>query len=129
MARGKRKGSLGRGRRGKGKGRGRRRVVEDRIVVRLMGEGQYYIDRELLKEINAIDNKMVRLLESDASVDDYMVRESIAAMRMLVKGKGKRVKEDVIIPSHIIIPTSDITVEEARDTFKGEGIIPEGMLD
>lgn len=117
----------GRGKRGGGsKGKGRR--VRERIVVRLMGEGQYYIDRELLREINSIDNRLVRLLK-DAGVDESMVRESIAAMRMLVKRKGRKVKDDLIVPSHIIIPYADITVEEARKVFEGEGLIPEGMLD
>ncbi|MEM3124496.1 MAG: hypothetical protein QXM95_01615 [Candidatus Nitrosocaldus sp.] len=117
---------------GKGKGRGKRgkkrKVGEERIVVRLMGEGQYYIDKDILREVNRIDNQMVKMLR-DERVDEHAVIESIAAMRSLVKIKGKRVKDDIIIPSHIIIPTTDISVEEAREVFKGEGIIPEGILD
>ncbi|MFN4336222.1 MAG: PspA-associated protein PspAA [Candidatus Nitrosocaldus sp.] len=102
---------------------------EDKKIVRLMGEGQYYVDEGTLKEINAIDNRMVRLLESNASIDEQIIRESIAGMRMLVKSKGKRVSDDTIIPSHIIIPSIDITLEEAREIFKGEGLVPEEILD
>ncbi|MEM0367665.1 MAG: hypothetical protein QW776_02400 [Candidatus Nitrosocaldus sp.] len=119
---------------GKGRSRGRRRATKgrskvDKIVVRLMGEGQYYVDKDTLKEINTIDNRMVRLLEGKDIVDEQMVKESIAGMRMLVKSRGKRVRDDTIIPSHIIIPSIDMTLEEAREVFKEEGLVPEGMLD
>ncbi len=111
------------------RGRVRGRSKEDKRVVRLMGEGQYYVDEDTLKEINAIDNRMVRLLEGTTIVDEQVIRESIAGMRMLVKSKGKRVRDDTIIPSHIIIPSIDITLEEAREIFKGEGLVPEDILD
>ncbi len=111
------------------RGRARGRNKEDKRVVRLMGEGQYYVDEDTLKEINAIDNRMVRLLEGTTIVDEQVIRESIAGMRMLVKSKGKRVRDDTIIPSHIIIPSIDITLEEAREIFKGEGLVPEDILD
>lgn len=122
---------------GKGKGKGkskgkrgkkRKMMEEERVVVRLMGEGQYYIDKDTLKEVNRIDNQIVKML-SDEKVDEHAVMENIAAMRILVKSKGKRVKDDIIIPSHIIIPATDMTVEEAREVFKGEGIVPEDILD
>lgn len=116
------------GRKTKGRGRGKRSKEKgEKVVVRLMGEGQYYIDKDTLDEVNRIDNRMVRLLDED--VDEHTIRESIAAMRMLVKSRGRKVKDDTIIPSHIIIPSVDITVEEAREVFKGEGLVPEGMID
>jgi hypothetical protein len=99
-----------------------------RFIVRLMDDAQYYVNIDVMRELNSLDNRLVRMLNSK-DIDEHTVREVIAGMRMLVKSKGKRVKDELIVASDIIIPTVDISIEEIRKIFKGEGIIPEALLD
>ncbi len=105
-----------------GKDRGKR------FIVRLMNDAQYYVSEDVMKELNSLDNRLVRMLKDEITDEDSM-KEVIASMRILVKSKGKRVKDESIVASDIIIPPTDISIDEARDIFKGEGIIPEGLLD
>ena len=42
-----------------------------------------------------------------------------------VRKNGKKIPDEIIKPSDLIIPPADITLEEARDIFKGEGLIPD----
>ncbi len=42
----------------------------------------------------------------------------------IVTKKGKRLHPKMIVSSDIILPGSDLTVEEASKIFHGEGIIP-----
>lgn len=105
-----------------GKDRGKR------FIVRLMIDAQYYVSEDVMKELNSLDNRLVRMLKDEITDEDSM-KEVIASMRILVKSKGKRVKDESIVASDIIIPPTDISIDEARDIFKGEGIIPEGLLD
>ncbi len=104
-----------------GKDRGKR------FIVRLMNDAQYYVSEGVMKELNSLDNRLVRMLKDE--ITDDSVKEVIASMRILVKSKGKKVKDESIVASDIIIPPTDISIDEARDIFKGEGIIPEGLLD
>ncbi len=99
-----------------------------RFIVRLIHDAQYYVSEDVMKELNSLDNRLVRMLK-DEIVDEDSVKEVIAGMRILVKSKGKKVKDESVIASDIIIPPTDISIDKARDIFKGEGIIPEGLLD
>src|SRR3989304_1332412 len=42
-----------------------------------------------------------------------------------VRKNGKKIPDEIIKPSDLIIPPADITLEAARDIFKGEGLIPD----
>ena len=46
-------------------------------------------------------------------------------MVSLITREGKPLDDKEIIQSDIIIPSSDLSVDEAKNMFKGEGIIPE----
>ncbi len=100
-----------------------------RFIVRLMNDAQYYVSIDVMRELNSLDNRLVRMLKNSKDIDENTIREVIGGMRMLVKSKGKRVKDELIVSSDIIIPTVDISIDEVRKVFKDEGIIPEALLD
>jgi hypothetical protein len=95
-----------------------------RFIVRLMNDSQYYVSMDTARELNRLDNRLVRILKEDRPNEDE-VRDIIAGMRILVKSNGKRMRDDKIVPSDVIIPVSDISIDEAKGIFKGEGIIPD----
>lgn len=91
------------------------------MIVRLMGEGQYEIDKKHVDEINNIDNNLVKIVNKG---DEKSFRAEFRKLTESVRRHGKRLPDDVLKPSEIIIPPADLTLEEARDIFKGDGLIP-----
>ena len=90
------------------------------MIIRILGEGQFLLDEKLLGKINDIDNKIVRDITS-GNQGDYS--RDLAEMIKSVKSLAKPLNPTEIRPSDIIIPPSDLTFEEAKMVFRGEGLI------
>jgi hypothetical protein len=94
-------------------------------IVRILGYGQFIVDNDTLNEINVIDNTIVKLLESEENDDSIRpeFERQLALFDTMVKEKGVVMDSKEIAQSDIVLPGKDITLEEARKVFKGEGII------
>ena len=96
-------------------------------IVRILGYGQFYVDDDVLNELNSIDNGIVRLLENKENNDEVLVatefEKQLKLLESIVRQKGIAIGSDKILPSDIVMPGKDITLKEARGLFKGEGII------
>jgi hypothetical protein len=92
------------------------------MIVRVMGEGQWRIDDALRERLNELDDKALAALEGgdERELDGYLEQ-----MAELVRSEGKELPLDDLSPSDIIIPPSDLTLEETRELFEGEGLIPD----
>jgi hypothetical protein len=92
------------------------------VIVRLMGEGQYRIDDELRSRLDELDTRSLSALEADdeATLDGYLDE-----MWKLVRERGERLPDDDLSSSDLIIPPSDLTLEETRALFSEEGLIPD----
>jgi hypothetical protein len=49
-------------------------------------------------------------------------------MVSMVRNQGKRLNPKHIIASNVIIPDKDVTLDEAKKMFSGEGIVPEELV-
>jgi hypothetical protein len=104
---------------------------KDNIIVRVSGQGQFKVNREILERINDIDNSIVNLLENaDVNVDDNSIKVKqkdlngkINEIINLIRTNGMPLDDKEIIQSQIMIPNPDISVDEAKKIFSGEGII------
>ena len=92
------------------------------MIVRLLTEGQYRVSDELSGRLNELDDKALAALESD---DEAQLAAQLEAMWSLVQGEGSALPEDELVGSDVIIPPSDLTLEEARELFSGDGLIPD----
>jgi hypothetical protein len=93
------------------------------VIVRLMGEGQYKVDDELLAALNDLDDQALAALGRD---DEPELDRYLDEMWSLVKARGTRVPDDEIETSDVIIPPSDLTLEETRELMSEEdGLIPD----
>ena len=92
-------------------------------IIRVLGHGQFSVDSETLRKLNAIDNSIVRRFEEENLTDEEF-KMKIEQLGEIVTRKGKLLNPKVIVSSDIILPGSDLTVEEAGKIFHGEGIIP-----
>nr|WP_290670222.1 hypothetical protein [Ardenticatena sp.] len=91
------------------------------MIVRISTVGQYRVSEDLLDRLNALDNDLVASIQES---DEATFREKYQAMLDLVQREGEPVGEDEIVPSDIILPPPDLSLEEARTLFTGEGLVP-----
>ena len=106
-------------------------VDKDNIIVRVSGQGQFKVNREILDRINDIDNSIVNLLENtdtDVDVNSIKVKqkelnEKVNEIINLIRTHGMPLDDKEITQSQIMIPNQDISVDEAKKIFRGEGII------
>jgi hypothetical protein len=95
-----------------------------RRIVRIMGQGQFTVDNTTLKRLNEIDDSIVQLVGTERS-DDNEFRRRLTELTSVVESKGHPLDPKEIIQSDIILPSTDLSIDEAKRLFKGEGVIPE----
>jgi hypothetical protein len=92
------------------------------VIVRLMGEGQYRIDDGLVPQLNELDEEAAAAVEEG---DESALRGALARMAALVRESGERLADADLTPSEAIVPPDDLTLDEARELFTGDGLIPD----
>jgi hypothetical protein len=92
------------------------------VIVRVAGEGQYRIPDADQEKLNELDNAAVEAVESG---DEGRFQELWGEILALVQTDGNALDGDELVESDIILPPRDITIEEARSEFTGEGLIPD----
>lgn len=93
-------------------------------IVRIMGQGQFTVDSKTLKKLNDIDTAIVKLVGTERS-DDLEFKKKLAELSDMVVKNGKPLDPREIIKSDIILPSADLSIDEAKRLFKGDGVIPE----
>ena len=92
------------------------------MIARLMGDGQYEIDEALCTRLNELDDKAVAALEAN---DEEQLDGFLDQMAELVRSEGTRLADDDLSASEIVIPPSDLTLEETRQLFSDDGLVPD----
>lgn len=91
------------------------------MIVRISNEGQYELDEQDGEELRELDNKAV---DQCAAGDEERFRATFAQLLALVRSHGRRIADEELVASDIILPPPDVSFEEARAGFSGEGLIP-----
>jgi hypothetical protein len=92
------------------------------VIARLMGEGQYTIDDDVAAQLNQLDDRAVAALDAN---DEPTLDQVLDEMWGLVRDRGERLPDEELSASELIIPPSDLTLEETRLLFTDEGLIPD----
>jgi hypothetical protein len=92
------------------------------MIVRLMGEGQYRIDDGAREQLNELDDRALAALEQD---DEPALDGMLDEMWQVVRNRGERLADEDLSPSDLVIPPSDLTLEETRKLFSEEGLVPD----
>jgi hypothetical protein len=87
-----------------------------------MGEGQFEVDDEVAKGLNDLDEKAGEAVERG---DDEQLRVLLERMAEAVRTNGSRVPDDDLRGSDAIVPPEDLSLDEAKQLFDGEGLIPD----
>jgi hypothetical protein len=92
------------------------------VIVRLMGEGQWRVDDAVRERLNALDDEALRALEQ---ADETALDSKLEEMWQLVRTSGEQLPADDLTPSDVVIPPTDLTLDETRELFADGGLIPD----
>jgi len=92
------------------------------VIVRVLGEGQFEVDDEVAKGLNDLDEQAESALEAG---DQKLFSELLVRMAEAVRTNGARLPDKDLSASEAIIPPEDLTLDEARELFEGDGLIPD----
>ena len=91
------------------------------MIVRIATEGQYELDDDDVSSLNKLDNEAVVACDTE---DEQRFQGAFARLLELVRSKGHPVSDDDLFPSDLILPPPDVSLQEAKAEFTGEGLIP-----
>lgn len=89
------------------------------MIIRIIGQGQFEVKSGLFDELNTIDNMIVDCVQNG---DSAGYQKKFSELISLILREGKKLTNDQIIESSVIVPPADMTITEARQIFTGEGI-------
>ena len=92
------------------------------MIVRLMGEGQYRVADEDAAALNELDEAAVQALEAG---EEDAFRRRLRELAEAVRARGTPLDPADLHPSDAIVPPDDLSLEEARELFSGDGLIPD----
>ena len=91
------------------------------MIVRISTEGQYDVDDDQAARLNELDNAVVAAVEAG---NEHNFRELYDQMIELVRSQGRRVPDEELMGSEVILPPPDLSFAEASEQFSGDGILP-----
>lgn len=92
------------------------------MIVRIATVGQYRLDDAIIAELNAFDDSIEAAV---AAANDEEFQSLLAQMHKLVTEKGAPLPDDEIVPSDVILPPPDETLEEAQKLLGTDGFVPD----
>ncbi|HQE98019.1 MAG TPA: hypothetical protein PKY20_07425 [Methanothrix sp.] len=90
------------------------------MIVRILGIGQFKLDDRHIDSLNKIDNQIVEHVSKGREKE---FRKDLAKIISMIQEKGEAMDPAEIVPSDIIVPPADMTLDEAKQVFSGEGLI------
>ncbi len=91
------------------------------MIIRILNENQYVLPSIYYDDINKIDNEIVHLI---AKGDKKAFKEKYAQLISIIRKNGIPLDAKTLKESDLIVPPADLTFEEAKKIFVGEGLIP-----
>ena len=92
------------------------------MIVRIATEDQYRLPDEDAARLNELDNEVVAAVDAG---DEDRFHALFEDMLALVRRDGRKLPDDDLEESDVILPPPDLTFEEARHEFTGDGLIPD----
>jgi hypothetical protein len=92
------------------------------VIVRLMGEGQYRLDDSLTARLNELDDRAQAAVEAE---DEAALDQLLDEMAELVRHEGQPLADEHLTASDVVVPPSDLTLEETKRLLSHEGFIPD----
>ena len=92
------------------------------MIVRILNEGQYRVSDDIRARLEELDRRAVEALDRETEEELDGILEQMA---QVVRTQGERLPPEDLSPSDVIIPPPDMTLEETRELFDEQGLIPD----
>jgi hypothetical protein len=92
------------------------------VIVRIATEDQYRLPDDDAARLNDLDNEAVAAVDAGDEARFHAVFEEMLA---LVRRDGSKLDDDDLEESDVILPPPDLSFDEARHEFTGDGLIPD----
>ena len=93
------------------------------MIARLLGgDGQFRVGDDVVAALNELDEQAAQAVEAG---DEENVHRLLGLMARTVRDRGERLADEDLSSSDLIIPPDDLSLEEAKELFSGEGLIPD----
>lgn len=90
------------------------------MIIRILGEGQFRLDDKYIEDLNKIDNRIVDHVKKG---DKVAFRKDLDMLISTAKDLSEPLDPVDIVQSGLIFPPKDLSFEEAKRVFGGDGII------
>jgi hypothetical protein len=90
------------------------------VIVRISGSGQYELNDAGVKRLDELDTALTSAYHDH---NEEQFHACLKATIDFVQGSGTGVPDDVIVPSEVIIPPEDTTLDEAERFMTDEGLM------
>jgi hypothetical protein len=84
------------------------------MIVRVLSEGQYDVEGAALAKLKELDE---HLFAAVSGGDAPAYRAAFDAVLALVRGSGKALPTERLVPSDLVLPAPDTGFDEARRMF------------
>jgi hypothetical protein len=91
------------------------------VIVRVASKGQFRLDDDGIQQLNEFENEAVAAVDRG---DEAALAEVLHRMLEFVERNGTPLPDEELVPSDLVLPPPDMSVEEAREEFSGEGLLP-----
>jgi hypothetical protein len=93
------------------------------MIVRILNEGQWELATEAVAGLNSLDDAVEHAVNSG---DSEQLTTALHELLEQVRNAGRRVPDDALEDSDLILPAADSTLEDVRQLLSEseEGLIP-----
>jgi hypothetical protein len=81
------------------------------VIVRISGLGQYELDDSSRQRLEELDQALTSALHANQEKEFH---EHLHSIIDFVQKQGKELRNDRLVPSDVIVPPDDVTLEEAH---------------
>lgn len=92
------------------------------MIVRILTKGQYDVADDLLAYLNDVDERIVTAVETG---DEEAFAVALDRLLSGVVAAGSPLPLDSLVPSDLVLPAPDSTLDEVRTLLGDDGLIPD----
>ncbi len=81
------------------------------MIVRILGEGQYEIDDAGRDRLTPLDDALIAAIDAG---DEDSFAAALTAVAAEIRSIGTPVPDDRFVPSDLVVPFADATLDETR---------------
>jgi hypothetical protein len=91
------------------------------MIVRVQSAGQFRLSDAQVARLQDLDVQLVKMVDGNDEAGMHTMLNKIVAF---VQGEGQAVGIEELLPSELILPAPDATLDEVRSVLREDGLIP-----